>query len=124
MEAAWIGRPGDTLGMLAGRFWMDSTSLLLHFEGAVSGAVLPVVLYEVSGTWVFTDPRLCPLCGTGTGAFAGRWRESQTGRRGRLSGVWGDLFLPFVEREMPLSGRWSAPCKIPYVQPSVEVSSS
>ena len=112
IEAFWIRGRADTLGGLTGQFWYDSSSLNLRFEGTVSGLQLTVVLFEVSGTWMFNDPRLCPICGTGSGLFSGTWRDSRTGRRGRLSGEWGDLFLPFEERRMPLSGKWSAPCNV------------
>lgn len=111
IEAAWTGTGGDTIGMVYGRFWIDSADGAYRFDATVSGQVLPVVLYEMSGTWRFNDPRMCPMCGTSQGLFSGRWIDSRTGRRGRLSGDWGDMLLPFQERKMPLSGMWSAPCR-------------
>lgn len=111
IEAAWIGGRGDTLGMVSGTFWRsDGQDSLPGFEATVSGRVLSVVLFEISGTWSFNDPRMCPECGSSRGLYMGRWLDPRTGRRGRLSGEWGDLPIPFSERKMPLSGRWSAPC--------------
>lgn len=110
MEAAWISSKGDTLGMLSGVFGPDPADETLRWRATVSGVTLAVVLYELSGTFSYTDPRMCPLCGTGQGGLAGNWREVRTGRRGRLAGEWGDIFLPFEERRMPISGRWSAAC--------------
>ena len=111
MEAAWINAKGDTLGMLSGVFGPDPADGSLRWRATVSGVTLTVVLYELSGTFVYTDLRMCPQCGTGQGELSGSWREVRTGRRGRLMGEWGDIFLPFAERNMPLSGRWSAACR-------------
>ena len=111
IEAAWLAASGDTLGMLNGEFGPDPVDGSLRFRATVSGVTLTVVLYELSGTFRFTDLRLCPLCGTGQGDLAGTWRDLTTGRGGRLKGEWGDIFLPFDARRMPLSGRWLAACK-------------
>jgi hypothetical protein len=113
IESAWLDLQGDTLGMLSAAFWIDSADGTPRFAGTVNGKLLPVVLLEVNGTWLFTDFRMCPQCGTSSGEFRGTWRDPRSGHRGRLSGEWGDWFLPFAERKMPLKGLWTAPCRLP-----------
>jgi hypothetical protein len=110
IEAFWIRGRYDTVGVLTGRFWQDTTRGML-FDGTVSGRQLTLVLFEVSGTWSFDDPRMCPQCGSSRGLFKGVWRDTTSGRKGRLSGVWGDLSTPFEERRMVLTGLWTAPCR-------------
>lgn len=115
-NGTWNGPDGKPLGPLAGRFWTDPDGTR-HMKGWWSAGMLTVIAGELEGTWMFTDPSMCPMCGVGTGEFHGRFREvlDENRRSGSFRGMFGIGPGPGVT-VMPFRGVWKVNCTTPQDQ--------
>lgn len=105
----WIEQSNDTLGYYSGQYWTTEDGRRL-FNGSVSGYVTDQVIAEFSGHWMYDDPRLCPLCGTGHGLFWGGYQYLDREGSGTMKGVFGDYSFPPDDVEMPMNGFWRDDC--------------
>jgi hypothetical protein len=115
----WIDRIGVPFGVMAGRFWTDSAGARL-FEGTVSGFLTTQVIARIAGKWLYDDPRMCPLCGSGHGQFVGKIVFNDNGT-GEMRGVFGDFTLPPDQKSMPLVGIWKRNCQYSDGDPEIGV---
>ena len=108
-EVAWVDAGGNTFGILAGTFWSGAGGVRI-FEGWVSQGMTTMVVYHVYGTWSYDDPRMCPICGSSRGVFAGFYTDINGNLKGFVRGQFGSVALDPSVNELPLSGYWREYC--------------
>lgn len=95
-------------GYFSGEFEKTNSGVGV-FTGSVSGYVTDQVIYEFKGTWIYDDPSLCPLCGTGHGRYWGVYSDLNGNIVGVLKGEFG--YATTVEdNHLPLQGVWREFC--------------
>lgn len=109
-SARWLDHHSQLIGIFTGTFWTNDDGQG-EFEGYLSHHTLTVVLAHVKGRWIFDDPRLCPMCGSDHGTFAGRIEYLDgTGAVGKIIGEFGDYTLPLMSKVVPMKARWRIDC--------------
>jgi hypothetical protein len=111
-EGYWADHLGEPIGYLNGIYWRDNVNDVYAGQliGSVSGIVTDQVIAELTGHWVYDDPRMCPMCGEGHGLFWGTFTNVSDSGWGRFEGEFGDYSLPPDDIEMPMSGIWYYQC--------------
>lgn len=104
----WLNPDGSVFGFLAGTFATSNTGART-FEGVVSPGALTVVWYYVYGTWMYDDPTMCPICGSGHGYFAGFYTDHNNSFKGTLKGEFG-YAADAADNHLPLTGKWVEFC--------------
>lgn len=104
----WVDEQGDTTGSFGGQFWTTEEGRRL-FKFYISAPTATVVLGEAWGFWYYDDPSMCPMCGEGHGILKGGFRMGD--QAGVLRAEFGEIGLPFDQKELELSGEWHIRCR-------------
>ncbi len=98
------------VGKVRGRFY--TTDDFQHlFKGRYTDTA-GVEVGDVFGEWMYDDPTMCPMCGSGHARFKGRFTRDGQGEVGFVEGELGfgpGATLP--RTDMPLRGRWQIDCR-------------
>ena len=106
----WITDESDTIGYYNGQFYSIQSKQYNVFSGSISGYYTDQVIGSLYGLWMYDDPRMCPLCGTGHGLFMGIVVYESESRIGYFEGTFGDYELPPEQNNMPMEGIWQKFC--------------
>jgi hypothetical protein len=109
IRGQWLDQNSDPIGVFAGVFWTTADGQR-PFYGWVSGQNTTQIIAYMRGIWLYDDPRMCPLCGTGHGRYRGIFKYTNQRGMGIVDGEFGDFSLPPESLTMPLKGVWKTFC--------------
>lgn len=110
VQGAFYASSNEPKAMFSGAFTTNSSNTGPGgtVQGTISGYMTDEILGTFHGTWRYTDPRMCPICGSGKGEFIASY-ELNDGTKGRMIGGFG---YPANDQQLnlPLLGVWRTSC--------------
>ncbi len=110
VHGAFYASSNEPKALFSGTFSTISENAMSKgtVSGSISGYLTDEILGSFHGTWRYTDPRMCPICGSGKGEFIATY-ELTDGTKGRMIGGFG---YPANDQQLnlPLVGVWRTSC--------------
>lgn len=107
----WMAPDNSQSGFMSGRFWTNNDGSRAFFGQYTDMQHNP--RGYLKGKWLYDDPRMCAMCGTGHGSFFGTFTNLDTVSIGSVAAEIGDMTNPTFQLDLAYKGMWKLWCPRP-----------